>query len=160
MARKNSTIIFMLLIFFFLPVRFLSAQDTLFAPDFKLEDLHQDTVSLSSFKGKQPVILFFWTTWCPFCRKELNILNSRYQELISDGWEILAINIGEPARKVSKFTEDYALAFKVLLDADFAVSYAYDILGVPTYVLADKKGRIIYRKNYFPEQYNLLLSGD
>lgn len=153
--KKITQIAFILLTVILLSAQFLLAQDMLFAPDFKLQDLHQNTVDLASFRNKQPVILFFWTMACPFCRSELRLLNTRYPELVKDGWEVLAINIGEPAYKVDEFVQNYALVFKVLLDTDLRVAYVYDIFGVPTYILVNKEGRIIFRGTYFPEQYFL-----
>lgn len=155
--KKFTKIIFLLLIAFFLSIQFLLAKDTLFAPDFKLQDLHQNTISFVSFRDKQPVVLFFWTTWCPFCRSELRALNAKYPELVKDGWKILAINIAESVSKVDRFVKNYALVFEVLLDTDSAVAYAYNILGVPTYVLINKEGQIIFRENYFPQAYKELL---
>jgi peroxiredoxin len=120
------------------------------AADFKLEDLSQNTFSLSSYRDKQPVVLFFWTTWCPYCRTELKNLNEIYPQLRKDGWELLAINVGEPAYKVDNFVQGKGLTFKVLLDKDTAVADAYGLMGVPTYFFVDKKGNIILRENYFP----------
>lgn len=122
-----------------------------FALDFKLQDLQNNTVTLSAYKNKQPVLVFFWTTWCPYCRRALRDINDLSQKLSAKGWEILAIDTGEPAEKVKKFTAGYALNFKVLLDEDMAASDAYDVLGVPTYVLVDKNGLIIFKDNYFPK---------
>ncbi len=121
------------------------------APDFKLQDLNQNTFSLSSYKDKQPVILFFWTTWCPFCRNELRLLKDIYPQLVKEGWELFAINVGESAYKVEKFTKDYALNFTVLLDKDTTVVYSYGILGVPTYIILNKDGYIVFKDNYFPK---------
>lgn len=129
------------------------------AKDFKLQDLSQNTITLSSYKDKQPVILFFWTTWCPFCRNELRTLKAMYPELKKEGLELLAINLGESAYKVDKVVKDNALTFKVLLDKDTAVAYSYGIIGVPTYFFVDKKGYIVFNDHYFPKgKYKELIS--
>jgi peroxiredoxin len=64
------------------------------APNFRLKDLNQGQVELSSFKGKKPVVLFFWTTWCPYCLRELKHMNSLAEQLNKQGIELLAINSG------------------------------------------------------------------
>lgn len=120
------------------------------AVDFKLLDLNQTTLTLSNYKNKQPVVLFFWTTWCPFCLNELKILKDIYPQLQKDGWELFAIDVGEPAYRIDNFVKNYSLNFKVLLDKDMTVADAYDILGVPTYVLVNKEGYIVFKDNYFP----------
>lgn len=129
------------------------------APDFKLQDMQGNFVSLSSYKDKQPVLLFFWTTWCPFCRRELRLLNDKYSSLSKDGLELLSVNIGESAQKVDRFIKNYNLGFPVLLDRDSEVAGKYEILGVPTYTLIDKKGYIVFEGNYFPQDYKNLVSG-
>lgn len=114
---------------------------------------------ISSYKNKQPVLLFFWTTWCPFCRKELRDLNQLYPELKKDDLEVLAIDVGESPDKVKSFIKGYALSFKVLLDKDTVVAQTYSILGVPTYVLVDKKGSVVFQDHYFPrKEYKGLLT--
>lgn len=155
---------------FFIVLVLWSAQSLLFAnealqpkaeilaKDFTLLDLENKESSLSSLKGKS-VVLFFWTTWCPFCRKELKELNGMYADLKKDGIELLAIDTGEPLDKVDKFVKSYNLAFRVFLDKDMAVAESYEILGVPTYILIDKKGYIVFKDNQFPqkEYKNLIL---
>ena len=54
------------------------------ATNFTLLDLENKEFSLSDFKGK-PVILFFWTTWCPYCRGELKKLNTMHAQFLRDG---------------------------------------------------------------------------
>lgn len=128
------------------------------AIDFMLQDLNQETFSLSNYKDKQPVILFFWTISCPLCRKDLSTLKDMYPQLQKEGWELFAVNVGESASKVDNFVKNYALNFKVLLDKDMAVAYAYGILGVPTYFLVDKNGYIVFKDHYFPrERYKELI---
>jgi len=119
--------------------------------DFSLPDLENKQVSLSDFRG-QPVILIFWTSWCPFCRKELATLNTMYPELTKGGVKILAINAGESAAKVKSFIEHHNLLYKVLMDSDIEVSKSMGVFGVPTYILINKNGDIVFQDNYFPQQ--------
>jgi peroxiredoxin len=127
--------------------------------DFSLQDLDQKTFTLSDYRGKKPVLLFFWTTWCPFCRKEIKALNDQYPQLKKEGWEVFAIDVGEPAYKVENFIQKQNLSFKVLLDKDTQVATDYNIRGVPTYFLLNKKGEVISQSNSFPgdEQKKLAL---
>ena len=129
------------------------------APGFSLQDMDKNTVELSSYiDKKQPVLLFFWTTWCPFCQKELRTLSKRYGGLVKDGLEVLAIDVGEHLAKVYSFAKAHYLAYRVLIDLDASVARAYDILGVPTYVLINKKGKVVFKDNFFPQQYKDLIS--
>ena len=130
------------------------------APDFELLDIHQDTVTLGDYKNKQPLILFFWTTWCPFCQKELSVLNDMYASLVQDDFEVLAINVGESTDTVNTFLDSnsYNLMFRVLLDQDTKVATSYNLMGVPTYIVVNKKGEIVFQDNSFPSAYKDLVS--
>ncbi len=129
------------------------------APDFTLNDVYQNAYTLSSYKDKQAVILLFWTTWCPFCRKELKVLNGLYSGLAEDGVEVLSINAGEDPNTVQNFVENNNLAYRVLLDRDNHVSTLYGLIGVPTYILINKQGEIVFKENYFPaNEYKDLLA--
>lgn len=135
------------------------AEQPILAPDFKLRDIYQNTYILSSYRDKQPVLLFFWATWCPFCQKELRALNQSYAELAEDGLEVLAINVGELPDTVSSFVASYYLAYRVLLDIDESVASFYGIVGLPTYVLIDQKGYVTFQDNYLPyREYKDLIS--
>ncbi|TRZ94915.1 TlpA family protein disulfide reductase [bacterium] len=130
------------------------------APDFKMQDLYQDVFKLSDYKDKQPAVLFFWTSWCPFCQNELRVLNGMYAGLVEDGTMLLSVNVGELPDAVDNFTRSYHLSYRVLLDRDTSVSRSFGMQGVPTYILIDKKGRIIFKGNYFPQkEYKDLIAG-
>lgn len=104
-------------------------------------------------------MLFFWTTWCPFCREELKFLKENYPDLAKGGLVLAAIDAGESFSRVENFTKSYNFPFQVLLDRDTAVAGAFEILGVPTYVLIDKKGYIRLIEHYFPkEKYKSIIS--
>lgn len=121
------------------------------ALDFKLQDLNNDFVILSDYKGKKPVIILFWTTWCPYCRVELDQLNKRYPQLTKEGFEVFAIDVNEYSSIVNVFLKKRPLSFRILLDSDARVTHSYKILGVPTFILINKEGFVVFKDNYFPE---------
>lgn len=122
--------------------------------DFKLESLRGGQIALSDYRDKQPVILFFWTSECPYCRSEFKTLNEKYPELLKEGIELLAIDVGEPRQIVADFVKRHYVAFPVLLDKDADVAMSMDLLGVPTYIFINKKGGIVHRGNQFsPRSY-------
>jgi peroxiredoxin len=122
------------------------------APNFALKDLNQVKVELSGFKDKKPVVLFFWTTWCPYCQRALKNLNRDLPDLSKEGYEILPINAGEPAAKVAKFAKNNGYNFRILLDPSSETSDAYHVYGVPAYFLVDKKGVLRGSDNSFPRE--------
>jgi peroxiredoxin len=113
------------------------------APDFKLQSLDGQTVSLGDFRGK-PVLLNFWATWCPPCRAEMPFLQEIYEdkEWSEKGLVILTIDIGEDPSVVKEFMESYDLSFPVLLDTDQDVALEYNIRAIPTTFFIDKDGII------------------
>ena len=119
--------------------------------DFKLVDLAGKTYQLSSYRDKQPVLLFFWTTWCPFCLAKLKEMNQGYLDLEKDGVALLAVNAGEPRSSVERLARNYGIKYTVLIDEKGSVSEDYHVLGVPTFVLIDKKGAIRYNGNEYPK---------
>ncbi|MCK9603141.1 MAG: TlpA family protein disulfide reductase [Candidatus Omnitrophica bacterium] len=124
------------------------------APDFRLQDIQGNTVTLSSYKNKEPVLLFFWTTWCAHCESEVGLLNEKYAGLTGEGLEVLSINVGESEGLVRDFIRGRYLAYRILLDQNENVARSYGVTGVPTYILINRKGSIIFQDSYFPqEQY-------
>ncbi len=154
--HKRYGISFLLSLLFFVNLSLVYAMEPAagkndLALDFKLQDMDKNTYVLSSYRGRQPVILFFWTTWCPFCRKELKLLENSRVELTKEGWAILPIDVGEGEGKVRSFLKANNIGINVLMDKDTDVASVYDILGVPTFIFINKEGRIIFRDNYFPQ---------
>jgi peroxiredoxin len=116
------------------------------APDFVLTDLNGRKFRLSNFRGKQPVLIIFSTTWCLSCREEIPHFKSLHATYAKRGLEIVNIDIQESQEKVAKFTVRHGLPYRVLLDEDGAVSGIYDIRGVPSMVLIEQNGNILCRQ--------------
>ena len=127
------------------------------APDFSLETMAGKTVALKDLKGKG-VVLFFFTTWCPYCRQKLPLLAKQYQKYQSEGFELIVTDVGESKAKVSSFAGKENLPFDILLDVDMKASEAYGVLGVPTFILISKDGLVVYEGNEMPSNYQELLN--
>lgn len=121
-----------------------------------LNDLTGQAVNLSSYKGK-PVILLFWTTWCPYCRQELLSLNQQYAQIAKEGIAVFGVNVNESESKVQRFLKEFQPNFKILLDKDGLLSRKYDLMGVPTYIFLDKSGEVISQAHSLPDNYKNLL---
>ena len=111
------------------------------APDFQLQNLDGQTVSLGNLQGK-PVLINFWATWCPPCRDEMPYIQEIYEEWSDKELVVLAINIGESSSKVEEFIQSHNLSFTVLLDTKQDVAQRYNITGIPTTFFIDKDGII------------------
>ena len=111
------------------------------APDFKLQDLGGNTITLADAKG-HPLLINFWATWCVPCRIEMPAIESRYQSLKSKGLLVYAIDDAESKDVVQAYVESLDLTFTILLDPDSAVNDLYQIRGYPTSFFIDGDGQI------------------
>ncbi|MER2059448.1 MAG: TlpA disulfide reductase family protein [Niallia sp.] len=112
------------------------------APNFTIKDLNGNKVQLSDYKGKS-VMINFWTTWCPPCKKEMLDIETFSKEK-QDQWVVLAINVdGGNEEGVRQFVQERKLTFPVLLDDKDVVANQYHILSIPTTYFLNKEGVII-----------------
>ena len=111
------------------------------APDFNLQDLAGNLVTLSSFKG-QVVLINFWATWCGPCRIEMPALQRRYEAFKEQGFAVLAVNLDEPITDVGAFASSFGLTFPVLLDPGAMVNDLYRVRGYPTSFFVGRDGVI------------------
>ena len=116
------------------------------APAFTLEDMDEEKHSLADHKGKV-IMLNFWATWCPPCRREMPSLERLYQKLDGDNFTVIAINQMESGDHVFAYIGQLEVdpSFTILFDMDSAISQSYAVQGLPTSYLIDKKGNIRFR---------------
>jgi peroxiredoxin len=116
------------------------------APDFTLEDMDANKFSLKDYRGKV-ILLNFWATWCPPCRREMPSLERLHQKLKGKDLVVLALNQKEGDDQIFIFTGEIGmdLTIPILFDKDSSVSSAYGVPGLPTTYLIDKKGNIRFR---------------
>ncbi len=111
-------------------------------PDFVLKDLKGKEVSLKRFRGKI-VLLNFWATWCPPCRKEIPSMIELYKRYKDRGLEIIGVNLDKLDKSgVEKFSLEYNINFPILLDPTGKVATLYGITALPATFILDQNGKI------------------
>ena len=115
------------------------------APEFTLEDIDGNLVSLSEFKGKY-VYVDFWLTTCPRSARELPYFLKLYSDYKENNIVFVSISPDKDKNTWLDFVKEKrnvgtSLWSDKFLDSE--VTEDYQILGTPTYVLIDKKGNII-----------------
>jgi peroxiredoxin len=109
--------------------------------DFALAELGGMTWTLKEQRGKV-VVLNFWATWCPPCRKEMPDLERLYREFKDQGLVILAIS-DEDADKVRPFIAQQKVTYPILLDPGRKVNDLFQIEGIPKTFVYDRGGRLV-----------------
>lgn len=123
------------------------------APDFKLKDLQGQSISLSQYKGKRPVLLEFWATWCPYCMAARPKVASLRKKISSKQLAILSINVaagGDSLEHVKRFEKNHPSPYPILYDKGSVVSNSYGVEGIPLFVVVNKQGDMVYRSHELP----------
>jgi thiol-disulfide isomerase/thioredoxin len=116
------------------------------APSLALRDMDGKPVDLKKLQGNV-VLVNFWATWCPPCRREMPSLQRLWQKFEKSKLRIVAVNVGEDADTVFAFMGilENSPTFPIVFDKDTAVLRAWPVKGLPTTFLIDKNGRVVYR---------------
>ena len=111
------------------------------APAFALPTATGETVSLAPLRGRV-VYVDFWASWCAPCRRSfpwMNALQARYGK---DGLAIVGINVDKRRDDAERFLRDTPASFTIAYDAKGAIPAAYDVKGMPSSYLIDRKGNV------------------
>lgn len=109
--------------------------------NFTLVDLQGNNWTLRDLRGKV-VLVNFWATWCPPCRKEMPDLEVLFNEFRDHGLVILAIS-DEDADKVKTFIAAHNATYTVLLDPGRKVNDLYQVDGIPKTFVYDRQGQLV-----------------
>ena len=117
------------------------------APDFTVYDVDGNEVKLSQYKGKKPVVINFWASWCPPCKEEMPYFKEANDKYSKDDVEILMVNLTDGMRETKQKAIDYMkqknynmkLVFD--LESDAAIKYQLDV--IPRTLFIDINGNIV-----------------
>ena len=120
----------------------LPFENRIASEDFTLAALDVAERSLSESSGKL-VLLNFWATWCPPCREEMPSMQTLYDEIGTDEFEIIAVNVLETRETAAQFVDEMGFTYPVLLDRNGRVMLRYGVRAYPTTYLIDAEGYVI-----------------
>jgi peroxiredoxin len=109
--------------------------------DFTLQDLQGKQWTLHQLRGNV-VLVNFWATWCPPCRKEMPDLEKLYQRFKTQGLTILAIS-DEDAAEVKPYIAQGKYSYPILLDPGRIVNQRFGIEGIPKSLVYDRTGKLV-----------------
>jgi len=111
------------------------------APRFHAKTITGETFTNDTLKGKV-VLLQFWTTWCPYCRREQSVVDSIDREFAGKGVVVLAIDVAESKKKVKQYLQDTPRSCRIVLTEDTNLAAMYQANSYPIYVVIDRDGNI------------------
>ena len=107
---------------------------------FALTSLDGKTYTLAGLKGKI-VLLNFWATWCPPCRKEMPDMEKLFRTYENKGLTVIAVS-DEDRETVVNFLAKNNYTFPIALDPDRKVNTAFTVEGIPKSFIFDREGRL------------------
>jgi peroxiredoxin len=108
---------------------------------FSLTSMDGKTYSLDALRGKI-VLLNFWATWCPPCRKEMPDMEALYRRFRQKGLVVLAVS-DEDRETVAGFLAKQNYTFPVLLDPGRKTAGAFSVEGIPKSFIFDAQGQLV-----------------
>jgi cytochrome c biogenesis protein CcmG/thiol:disulfide interchange protein DsbE len=111
------------------------------APSFTLTSLDGSKVSLADFKGKV-VILDFWATWCPPCKREIPDFIALQTKYGAQGLQVVGVAVSDEESAVKKFVNDIGMNYPVLFGTPGVSAQYGGVESIPTTFVIDRDGRI------------------
>ncbi len=99
---------------------------------------------------RSPAILFFFTSWCGYCKQVMPEFKNLSQRARNQGWRVYGIDVGEGPAKANSVIQQYQPNFPVLLDQQSMVARQYQLEGYPTFIVIDENGSITYNGHELP----------
>jgi thiol-disulfide isomerase/thioredoxin len=112
---------------------------------FNANDTKGQSRSSDEWLGKKPVVLNFWGTWCPPCRREIPDLVRLYKEYEPKGIEMIGFAVKDVPMKAQLFANEANMGWVMLMANDKVLNDYNIVNGIPTTIFLDKNGREMTR---------------
>jgi len=101
-------------------------------------------LSSESLKGKV-VLVNFWATWCPYCRKEMPAIAEFWRQHQAEGFEVLAVSVDDPPEKIAAYMQDAGYGFTAATMDQTVLNTFGSVSTVPTSFIVDRDGIIRHK---------------
>lgn len=116
------------------------------APDFRMKTAEGKTLSLKQYKGRY-VLLDFWASWCPDCRKDIPNVVRMYRKFHPQGVDFIGISMDTNAEAWKKAIAQYGLTYPQVSELvkfhDTKIAALYGVKWIPSMVLIDPQGKVL-----------------
>ena len=151
--KKLSRVILIFVAALVLSLPFIVPLESGKANDFSLLDMNGNKVRIFELAEDKPLLLYFWASWCKPCRlitPQVVTLAEEYKGRIT----VLGINVGgvDSLKDVKKYNKRYNVTYPLLIDSDNKTVETYSVHAIPTVILIDESGKILFRDNEPPEK--------
>ena len=127
------------------------------APTFELNAVGGKQLGLNELRG-QVVLINFWASWCGPCRTEMPRLDALYRKYKAAGVTLVGINVEPDSADALNYLKSTPVTFPILFDTDSKVSKLYEVAGMPSTVILDRKGTVRYiHRGYKPGEEDAYL---
>ena len=124
------------------------------APNFNAKTTAGEKSTNESLKG-HVVLLQFWTTWCPYCRREQPIVDDLDKEFRDQGLVVLAVDVNESKKTVKQYLQQNPRACRIVLTEDTNLAAMYAAKSYPLYVVVDRNGNVAAARHGAGGEYAL-----
>ncbi|MCC2667901.1 MAG: redoxin [Armatimonadetes bacterium] len=111
-------------------------------PDFTGTTLDGQKVTLSSFRGKNPVVLNFFAEFCGPCRKEFPHLKALDEKLGPQGLRVISVSLDEDRATAAVVPNEHKVKFPVIFDPKGGIAEKYGVQAIPHTVVIDRAGKV------------------
>lgn len=99
-------------------------------------------------KDGKVVLVVFWATWCPPCRREIPVIKKLYEEYHADGLEVIGISLDKEKGVLEKFIADEEIPWENMLNTDtdvdgMSMQEYYVLDGIPVQILIGRDGVVV-----------------
>jgi thiol-disulfide isomerase/thioredoxin len=116
-------------------------------PDFNTTDLAGKPLSVAQYRGKV-VLIDFWATWCPPCRRELPNVVAVYNQYHAQGFEVIGVTLDQDQARVASFIKDSNMPWPEHFEGtgwDNTLVAKYGVVNIPDNILIDAQGHVLGR---------------
>ena len=123
------------------------------AGDIQVRTLSGQSVSLASAFAGKPTMLVFWASWCPDCRRETPKIKEAFAKFSKEGLNVVAVDTAgrDKLEAVKAYIHENGLAYPVYYDAGTSAAKAYGITWIPTILLIDPSGKVVFKAPHVDE---------
>lgn len=125
---------------------FLRPKINIPTPLFKVNDIDGNIIDINQYKGKY-VLLDFWASWCPPCMRSMPLLKEIRKKYPREKLLIIGINYDRDSTALTKAVRDEQLNWGQIFDKDNVMMKLFGETALPTWILINKEGVIIFNES-------------